>query len=255
MYKSFSKSDFGKILGVPKNYKVDGFLSCGHYDVDKQLARLEKSLTGLECKFQINRQVGYLQNIFEIKVDGNLYWFAVVYGGVTLSEYLHFASLFGSKKNIHVGSCGGLYPEINDLDYLIPSWSFGNESTTRLYNRNDNSNKHYADSGLSRSLKSQLNGEKVWEGPMVTCEAMLAETKEDVEIWSKEGYFGVEMETSTVFAVSNHFNIPAASLVYVTDNLVKGQVVGDESHNNQKELRYQKAQKMYDVAVKVMLTK
>ena len=142
---------------------------------------------------------------------------------------------------------------MNSLDYLVPNYSYGNESGTRLYDRQNNKNIHYPDKKLSQTLKNKMTNEHVWEGPTMTCGAMLAETKEDVEQWSKEGYFGVEMETSTVFAVSNHFNVPSASLVYVTDNLIKGQVVGDESHNQQKELRYQKAQKMFDIALSILL--
>lgn len=255
MYKSFTKSDFEKILGLPNDYRVDGVLSCGHYDVEKQITRLEKSLTDAKISYQIDRQIGYLQNVFEIRIGEKIYWFAVVYGGVTLSEYLHFACAFGSKKNIHIGSCGGLYPEMNSIDFLIPTWSFGNESSTRFYDREDTDNIHYPNAGLNQRIKSRLKGEKVWEGPMMTCGAMLAETKKDVEKWSKEGYYGVEMETSTVFAVSNHFKVPSASLVYVTDNLIKGQVVGDESHIRQKEIRYQKAQKMFDIAVSVLFEK
>lgn len=255
MYKSLSKSDFGKILGLPEDYQVDGVISCGHYDVDKQLARIKQSLQKTGKKFQVDRQSGYLQNVFEIRIENCLYWFTVVYGGVTLCEYLHVACLYGSKKNIHIGSCGGLHSEMNDMDYLIPNWSYGDESTTRMYCRDDNSNKHLPNKELSGLLKSKLNGDKVWEGPIITCAAMLGETKEDIEQWSKEGYYGVEMETSTVFAVSNHFRVPSASLVHVSDNLIKGQMVGDQSHIDQKELRYQKAQKMFDTAVSVLLTK
>ena len=255
MYKTLLKEDLEKILGLPNGYCVDGVLSCGHYDVEKQIVRLEKSLNDAKISYQIDRQIGYLQNIFEVRIGDRIYWFTVVYGGVTLSEYLHFACVFGSKKNIHIGSCGGLYPKINSVDFLIPTWSYGNESSTRFYDREDTDNIHYPNKELSSRIKSKLDSEKVWEGPVMTCEAMLAETKEDVEKWSKEGYFGVEMETSTVFAVSNHFNVPSASLVYVTDNLIKGQVVGDKSHTQQKEFRHQKAQKMFDVAVEVLLEK
>jgi len=253
MYKSFTKTDFEKLLGLPINYRVDGVLSCGHHDIEKQILRLEKSLTEANISYQLNRLTEYLKDVIEIKVGEKVYWFTGVYGGVILSEYLHFACTFGSKKNIHIGSCGGLYPEMNSVDYLIPTWSFGNESSTRFYDREDTDNLHYPNKLLSDQLMIKLSGEKVWSGPMMTCAAMLAETKEDVEKWSKEGYFGVEMETSTVFAVSNHFKVPSASLVYVADNLIKGQVVGDESHTQQKEFRYQKAQKMFDVAVSVLI--
>ncbi len=253
MYKSFTKTDFEKIFGLKENYQVQGVLSCGHYDLEKEYARLIKSLGSTKIPYQTTKLSGYLQNIYEINLDNKIYWFTTLYGGVILSEYLHVACVFGSKKNIHIGSCGGLYPQMQSVDYLIPTWSYGNESSTRFYARNNSKNIHYPDKKLSDQLKNKLVGETVWQGPIMTCAAMLAETKEDVEEWSKDGYFGVEMETSTVFAVSNHFQIPSASLVYVSDNLIKGQVVGDDSHTQQKDFRYQQAQKMFDVAVDVLL--
>jgi len=255
MYKSLLKTDFERLLGLPNGYHVDGMLSCGNYDTEKQLAYLKKSLKDLKVNFQIDKQIGYIQGVYEVRVGEKVFWFSVVYGGVMLSEYLHFACMFGSKKNIHTGSCGGLFPEMNSVDFLIPTWSFGNESSTRFYDRENVKNIHYPNKELNEKIKAKLGGEKVWEGPVMTCAAMLAETEEDVQQWSKAGYFGVEMETSTVLAVSNHFKVPAAALVYVTDNLIKGQVVGDESHVRQKEIRHQKSQKMFDAAVGVLMEK
>ncbi len=40
-----------------------------------------------------------------------------------------------------------------------------------------------------------------------------------------------------MFSVSKHFNVPAAALMYVSDNLIKGQTVGDESHVKEKDRR------------------
>ena len=253
MYKSFAREDFQKVFGIPEGYEVSGILATGTYDVEKQLDRLGKSLAKTGMPFQIDKQIGFLRNIYEIRVNKKIYWFTIVYGGTMLSEYVHVGCLFGSQKNISIGSCGGLYPEMESTDYLIPTWSYGDESSTRFYDRENIENKHFPDKNLGEKIKSKLNGEKVWEGPVMTCQAMLGETKDDVEQWSKDGYYGVEMETSTVFAVSKHFKVPATALIYVTDNLIKGQVVGDESHNMQKEARQQKAQKMFDVAVEVLL--
>lgn len=254
MYQKLTRDDYQKMLGLDENYRIEAFLSCGHYDLEKQVNRLKESLKTLRLNYTLKIMSGFLQDVVEFEIDHKKYWFAKVYGGVTLSEYTHLACLFGSQKNIHIGSCGGLFPEMNSLDYLIPNYSFGNESSTRLYDRQNTDNLHYSDKKLSQQLKDRIENEQVWEGPIMTCGAMLAESQEDVEKWSGEGYYGVEMETSTVFAASKHFKVASASLLYVTDNLIKGQTVGDESHNQQKELRYQKAQKMYDVALSVLLS-
>jgi len=50
---------------------------------------------------------------------------------------------------------------------------------------------------------------------MTTCSAMLGETREDIQGRSSEGYYGVEMESATIFAVSNHFHIPSAAMIYI----------------------------------------
>lgn len=254
MYQTLTKDDYQKILRLPDDYQITSLLTCGHYDLEKQVNLLKESLKRLGVEFTMKTMDEFLQDVVEFEVNHKKHWFAKVYGGVALSEYIHLACLFGSQKNIHVGSCGGLFPEMSSLDFLIPNYSYGNESATRLYDRENKDNIHKPDIQLSNQLKTKLGNEKIWEGPIITCGAMLGETKEDVEKWSKEGYYGVEMETSTVFAVSNHFGVPSASLVYVSDNLIRGQTVGDENHTQQKDLRQEKAQKMYDVALSVLLS-
>jgi len=254
MYQTLTKADYKKMLGLSDDYQIEALLSYGHYDLEKQASRLRTSLINLGIVSNLKKMDNFLQNIFEFEINNKKYWFALVYGGVTLSEYIHLACMFGSHKNIHIGSCGGLNPEMNSLDFLIPNYSYGNESSTRFYDRQNDDNLHYSDKKLNQQIKEKIVNEKVWEGPMMTCGAMLAETEEDIVRWSNEGYFGVEMETSTVFAVSKYFKVPSSSLVYVTDNLIKGQVVGDENHNLEKAARYQKAQKMHDIALSVLLS-
>ena len=161
-----------------------------------------------------------------------------MYGGALLSEVIHLACLFGSKKNIHIGSCGGLHTEINDIDLILPIWSYGNESTTRVYDPGAKDFKHHADEALTLELEKNLTtGHRIWKGPIITNQAMMGESWDDIKSWSEKGYYGVEMETATVFSVSKHFNVPSAALLYVTDNLIKGQAVGSDTHTNQKERR------------------
>ena len=66
-------------------------------------------------------------------VDGRNYWIAKVYGSAILSEYLHLACLLGNKKNILVGSCGGLKQGASSMELVIPTWSFAEESSAKAY--------------------------------------------------------------------------------------------------------------------------
>lgn len=239
---------------MPEDYVVEGLLSYGSWDEDQNREKLCNILKEF-TEFKSRVMEGFLSKVLELNIDGKNYWFVVMYGGALLSEYVHLASLFGSKKNIHIGSCGGLYPEMESLDLVIPTWSYGNESTTRAYDREANDFEHHADAGLSNILENNLSEKyTVRKGPIITNQAMMGETWEDIKSWSEKGYYGVEMETATVFAVSKHFNVPSAALLYVSDNLIKGQTVRDDSHNAQKVDREVVKDDMYRAGVAALIS-
>ncbi|MDQ5890008.1 MAG: hypothetical protein QG609_501, partial [Patescibacteria group bacterium] len=242
-------------LGLPKDYIVDGMLCYGTWDKNKQIKIFKDALEKSGKSVNYGVLPNFLEKVLEFSIDGKTYWFDVSYGGALLSEYLHLACLFGSKKNILLGSCGGLSEEITSLDLIIPTYSFGNESPTRMYNPEAKDNRHYSDSLLSKSLKDRISKEhKVWEGGVTTCQAMMAETLEDVQNWSKEGFLGVEMEAATIFAVSKHFNVPATALLLVGDNLIKGETVVSDSYKDNNLRKEEVRNKMYQSALDELLS-
>ena len=254
MYKSFTGKEFRKQFLLPLDYSVDGLLSYGTWDEDKHIDKIKNILHELGIEYRHRKMEGFLSHALELKIDNKNYWFIVMYGGALLSEYVHLASLFGSKKNIHIGSCGGLHPEMNSLDLIIPTWSYGNESTTRVYDREATDFKHYSDKDLSRSLKKNISNKYILRrGPLITVQAMMGETWDDVKSWSESGYYGVEMETATVFSFSKCFNVPSAALLYVSDNLIKGQTVGDDSHIQQKEIREKLKNDVYKIGLVTLI--
>jgi purine-nucleoside phosphorylase len=238
MYKAFTKTDFIMLFNLPDDYHVDGLLSYGAWDVEKHRTNIKSIMKEMNIDFSVGKLHGFLDHIFEINIGSKRYWFTVMYGSALLSEMIHLACLFGSKKNIHIGSCGGLSPRIDNMDLILPTWTYGNESTTRTYEPKAIDFKYYPDSILSDKLRRNISRNyKVLEGPIITNQSMMGETWEDVKSWSDCGYYGVEMETATVFSVSKHFNVPSAALIYVSDNLIKGQTVGDDSHILEKSKR------------------
>ena len=253
MYKSFTADEFRKHCALPPDYKISGFLSYGGWDDEKHIKNLEDTLKDLGIKYRIKKlEYKFLQHIRELEINGKKYWFTIEYGGATLSEYLHLACLFGSKKNIHIGSCGGLNPNLNSLDLIVPKYTYGDESTTRIYAREVKDNKHYSTEAISQELiKNTPKDLKIDTGAIMGCQAMMGETWEDVRSWSEAGYSGVEMETAVVFAVSNHFKVPCGALVYISDNLIKGQTCHDESHEKTK--REAVKAEVYRVAVRTIL--
>ncbi|MBI1975262.1 MAG: hypothetical protein HYS57_02800 [Parcubacteria group bacterium] len=253
MYRTFTAEDFLRKFPLGDDYQVSGFLVFGTFK-NYPYELLRESLKRLGYTATFRQLPGeFLSPILEFRVKGGIYWFVKAYGGALLCEWLHLACLFGSKKNIVLGSCGGLHENAQALDVVVPPYSLANESTTRAYEPGAG-DKHHADSGLRKAIVKLLEeGHRVWDGPTVTNEAMLAETLEDVQSWSRSGFYGVEMEAATVFAVSNHFKVPSAAALAISDNLIKGETTLDENFQDSRGLRRQVFADMMDVALRVMI--
>ncbi len=255
MYRNFTAEQYREHLGLPADYTVDGVLCYGTLYEEKMLAALQTCMENLGLDVEpMMLAHPFLRFARELQIGDKKLWFTIAYGGSWLSEYLHWACLFGAKKNILVGSCGGLKSGMNAGDFVIPENSYGEESSARIYNRE--SPIHYPDAGLSTSLKARLEDDqtKIWNGPMVTCQAMIGETMEDIERWSKDGYFGVEMEASTLFAVSKHFDVPAAAVMYVGDNLIEQHNNLSTDYANQAHIRELKQHRQLTAAIQELLS-
>jgi purine-nucleoside phosphorylase len=249
MYKAYTAADYRKHLNFTDDYSVDGFIVYGTY-AKFPYDQLENSLKNLGIKYEISRPVhDFMNHITEIKIADKLFWFTTAYGGAELSEDLHLACLFGSQKNILLGSCGGLKHGASSRDLIIPDWSYADESSAKAYQPDANS-MYQSDGELSDKIANKLSLKyKVHHGPTITYQAMLAETQEDIKNWSDQGYLGVEMEASTVFAVSKHFNVPAVAILMIGDNLIEEETCLDINYENTRDKRRQVSQDIFDVAV------
>jgi purine-nucleoside phosphorylase len=231
MYKELTKETFLTDMNLPSDYHVDGLIAVGSGNKQKMInyfneVSKEFDISNVEKLIDV-----FFEHTFSFIINGKRIWFDVVYGSAYLVELMHICCLLGSKKNILLGSCGALSKGYMSGDIVIPTYSYGEDSTAKMYERDNKDNKYYPDNTLTSEIKSKIGTQyKVLEGPIVTCQAMLAETREDINRWNKEGYIGVEMETSSFFAVSKHFNVPSSALLYIGDNLIEGETVFSENH-------------------------
>lgn len=254
MYKTLTAKDYENTLGLPDDYRVDGFIIYGTYK-SFPFEQLEDSLMRMRVKYSIKRlEDDFLNTIAEIKVGNKIYWFTVAYGGVMLSEHLHLACLFGSKKNILIGTCGGLKKGADNSDLIIPNWSYANESSAKAY-QPDAKCRYEPNKFLTNKMVKKLGPKHtIHRGVTITHQAMLAETWEDIQKWSEQGFIGVEMESATVFATSNHFNVPSAAVLIISDNLIEKEKVSDDSAINKADLRMKISQDIFDVVVEEILS-
>jgi len=240
MYKELTKKDWNKLLKFPEDKEVDAVIVSGNSlaNREREIGFLEQALSNYKDVKKVEYiQDNFFSSIYEFEIGDKLIWFDVVYGGAYLSELLHVGCLFGSKKNFLVGTCGGLQKNLETGDLVIPTYTYGNESTTRIYQPDIKDHKHYADKELREEFVKSISDYKIHSGPIITCQGMLGETPEDIKKWSEEGYLGVEMESSTFFAVSNSFNVPSVAVMHISDNLVKNILYGGEELEKKREFR------------------
>lgn len=254
MYKTFTAADYKKYMKLPEDYEIAGFMIYGTYR-NYPYVQFEESLKRLGHEYKKSElEHEFFKSVAEFEVEGKKYWLTTAYGGAILSEFLHLAGLFGSRKNILLGSCGGLKKGASNRDILVPEWSFAEESSAKLY-QPEAKNHYAADEALSKKLTAELSkNHTVHPGATVTCQAMMAETWEDIQHWSEQGFIGVEMEAATVFAASSYFNVPAAAILRIDDNLIEDETVMDINYEGMLEERRQLSQSIFDTAVKELIS-
>ena len=238
-------------MGLRAGYSVDGFIAWGASNVD----RYELLDAVLAERGETSRRLadqGVLSHIAEFVLEGKTYWFSVGYGGAMLSEIAHLACLFGSKVNLCLGSCGGLAHGQHSVDVIVPTASFATESSAHGY-VDARDNLFLANEALSSRLIAAIpDMYTIHRGPTMTCQAFLGETWDDICRWSESGYLGVEMEAATIFAVSQHFSVPAAGLLSIADNLIEKETVFSESYHSDGEARAQIKNNMLAVALEIV---
>ena len=255
MYKHLTKEGLQKILGVPSDYRVDAFVVTGTHPKQKEYPHFFEALQKLGVDYEEEKiTTPFFSEIKSLRIGQKRIWFDVAYGTAYLSEITHMASMFGSQANILLGTCGGLQGTLNTGDTVLPESSYGDESSTRMYGQENFEHVFASDAKLRSAIKDLISHRSViHEGRVLSVQAMLAETQDDVRDWNAQGYVGVDMESATIFAVSNHFKVPCAALLYVADNLVKNELVMDPAYEALRAQRTAIRKENYEIALKVCL--
>ncbi len=248
---------FRQRYGLEDNYQVEGILAVGVWRPfgKLNLEHIESVLKELGKDYTYRLfEAPDLHDVYEFTIDGKVYWYFAAMGTAVMHMHVHRGSMLGSRKNILIGSVGGLSGECNVGDVICPSLVLGNDNA-RYYDRDSQDNLYRPNPDLAESLKQRLPSEvRTHSGKTVTCEMIMAETKEDVEGWSKAGYLGIEMEAALVFSISSHFGIPSAALLNIGDNLIGGSTFFSEDFIGMDDRREESRRITIKVALEELLT-
>ena len=137
----------------------------------------------------------------------------------------------GVKAMIRVGSCGALREDIKVGDIIVVDTALKGDGVTRYYVADDFVPR--ADEALRDVLQKtaeaslEQNGlieNKVHTGPCWTTDAILRETREHVGKAVEQGAIAVDMVTSAFLTIAEQYNIPAACILAVSDNVATGEM-------------------------------
>jgi len=129
-----------------------------------------------------------------------------------------------AKNLIRLGSCGALREDIKVGDLILATGSIRGEGVTPYYV--DEKFETLPDKKITEALMKAADklGVKIHQGKVWSTDALLRETKELVEAKAEEGAIAVDMVTSTLLTIAQTYNVKAASILAVSDNVMTGEM-------------------------------
>lgn len=130
----------------------------------------------------------------------------------------------GIQNIIRIGTCGALDENIKVGDLVIAENIIRGDGVTPYYV--DKNFKTAADKKIADTLEVVAKdlGATVHRGTVWTTDALLRETRELVEGKRKEGAIAVDMVSSTLLTIAQMYNVKAAAILAVSDNVITGEM-------------------------------
>jgi uridine phosphorylase len=128
------------------------------------------------------------------------------------------------KNIIRIGTCGALDEKMQVGDLVVVDSVIRGDGVTPYYV--DEKFITTPDKKLTDTLIEVAKGmgSQVYTGKVWTTDALLRETREVVEAKRKEGAIAVDMVSSCLLTISQLYNVKAASILAVSDNVITGEM-------------------------------
>ena len=165
-------------------------------------------------------RVHRLENVALAEWSGRNVAFAVVYGAPKAADVCHIFCVLGVRSIVQIGWYGGLQPDLQYREILVPDAVAGRDGVSRRYA----AGLVLPTPRLSRALaaEAEKRGFAHRTGKLVSTTNITAERPRDVSRWSREGFTGVDLETAATFAVARKFGRQYAALLSMSDLVIEG---------------------------------
>ncbi len=138
------------------------------------------------------------------------------YGAPAAVETLETLLALGVKRIIIAGMCGGFSQGIDVGNVIIPDKILSEEGTSRHY-FTDHEYSYPDRSFFQQAVHCLEDASPVCTNATVTTDAVYRQTFVKEAMWRKMGCVGVDMESSALLSVCRFYDIPAVSILIVSD--------------------------------------
>ena len=161
-----------------------------------------------------------LENVVLAEWGGRNVAFAVVYGAPKAADVCHIFCVLGVRAIVQIGWYGGLQPDLEYRELLVPEAVAGRDGVSRRYA----AGPIVPTPGLSQALAGEAERRRFAHrmGTLVSTTNITAERPRDISRWSREGFTGVDLETAATFAVASRFGRQHAALLSMSDLVIEG---------------------------------
>lgn len=215
LFGDFSAAHWQELFSIPAEAIPEAIVLHGEVGHEHNLARWSKILGPQVHRPQWNILVGQ----YEQRPLG----FANILGGPMAAMAAHPFAVMGTQKMIQTGYFGGLSEAVDYGDILIVDRVKACCGTAACYGFDGADIK--ADEGLVAAARAycEAQGWSYVVGALRSTDAIFQETDAIARQWAKEGHLGVDMETSTTFAVARNLGSRPISLLNMSDHMLRGE--------------------------------
>lgn len=128
------------------------------------------------------------------------------------------------KNLIRVGTCGSINKDLKIRDIILAMGACTNSGTNKMrFNGMDFAPIASFDL-LRKAYDTALNkGLSVKVGNILSSDLFYNDDKDEINLWSKYGVLGIEMETSGLYTLGAKYGVNTLTILTVSDSLITGE--------------------------------
>ncbi|MBF6593425.1 MAG: hypothetical protein IVW51_03120 [Thermaceae bacterium] len=178
--------------------------------------------------------------------------YSCAYGAPRAVEPVQIFGSLGASLAIQIGSCGAIQPSVHTGDIVLPTEVKIGEGASQYYAEDTWARPSTVWVGKA-DQKLKARGFATHRGRFITTSALFAQPPERITGWEREGYLGIDMETSAVFTVAKVMGMAAVGIVFAWDELCLGRTFLDEFAPEEKDKQERANLAVFEVALELAL--